>query len=97
HMSRMLEKTLCLSLVCLAAIGAAGCKPPHVPPPSVADLMEDRVTLDGIMKCNANERMARTAVECDNARIAIERLATRNEADDAAKRQAEFERKREEL
>ena len=97
-MSRATVKTLYFSLICVAAIAAAGCKPPRVPPATVSDLMEDRVTLDGIvMKCKANPNMARTAVECDNARIAIERLATRNEAEDEAKRQAEFERKREEL
>jgi hypothetical protein len=85
-------------LVCLAAVGAAGCKPPRVPPATVTDLMEDRVTLDGIvMKCNNNPRMAKTDVECENARIAIARLAARNEADDTAKREEEFERKREEL
>jgi hypothetical protein len=97
-MPRTVGKTLAVTLVCLAAAGAAGCKPPRVPPPTVADLMEDRVTLDGIiMKCNSNARMARTEVECENARIAIERIATRNEAEDTAKRQQEFERKREEL
>ena len=60
--------------------------------------MQDRVTLDGIvMKCNSSPHMARTDPDCESARIAIERLATRNEAVDAAKRQEEFERKREEL
>ncbi len=97
-MSRATVKTLYFSLICVAAIAAAGCKPPRVPPATVNDLMEDRVTLDGIvMKCKANPSMARTEVECENARIAIERLASRNEAEDEAKRQAEFERKREEL
>ncbi len=97
-MSRIHGKNLVFCLVCLAAIGAEGCGPPRVPPATVTDLMEDRVTLDGIiMKCNNDARMARTDVECENARIAIERLATRNEAEDNAKRQAEFERKREEL
>jgi hypothetical protein len=97
-MSRATGKTLRWSLICIAAVAAAGCKPPHVPPPTVNDLMEDRVTLDGIvMKCKANERMAQTDVACENARIAIERLASRNEAEEEAKRQAEFERKREEL
>jgi len=60
--------------------------------------MQDRVTLDGIvMKCNSSPHLAHTDPDCENARIAIERLATRNEAADDAKRQAEFERKREEL
>src|SRR5208282_1391350 len=97
-MPRTVGRALYLTLVCLAAVGAAGCKPPRVPPPTVTDLMEDRVTLDGIvMKCNNNPRMAKTDVECENARIAIDRLAASHEPDDAAKRQEEFERKREEL
>ncbi len=97
-MSSATTKTLYFSLICVAAIAAAGCKPPRVPPATVSDLMEDRVTLDGIvMKCKANPNLARNGVECDNARIAIERLAARNEAEDDVKRQAEFERKREEL
>jgi hypothetical protein len=97
-MPRTVGRALYFSLVCLAALGAAGCKPPRVPPATVADLMEDRVTLDGIvMKCNNNPRMAKTDIECENARIAIEQLAARNDPDEAAKREAEFERKREEL
>ncbi len=97
-MSRAYAKTLYLSLLCVAAIGAAGCKQPRVPPATVSDLMQDRVTLDGIvMKCNNNQRMAHNDADCETARVAIERLASRNEAEETAKRQEEFERKREEL
>jgi len=97
-MLRAYAKSLCFSLLCVGALGAVGCGPPRVPPATVEDLMQDRVTLDGIvMKCNASPHMARTDPDCENARIAIERLATRNESVDAAKRQEEFERKREEL
>ena len=65
---------------------------------SVTDLMEDRVTLDGVlMKCNQNPSKARTDSDCLNARIAIERLASQNEPAEEAKRTEEFERSREQL
>ncbi len=61
--------------------------------------MEDRVTLDGIMmKCNQSPARFRDNSDCENARIAIERLASQN-ADPTVekKRQEEFERAREQL
>jgi hypothetical protein len=65
---------------------------------SVADLMEDRVTLDGVlMKCNQNPAKARTDTDCLNARIAIERLASQSDPAEEAKRTEEFERSREKL
>ena len=65
---------------------------------SVSDLMEDRVTLDGVlMKCNQNPAKARTDSDCLNARIAIERLASRSDPAEEAKRTEEFERSREKL
>jgi hypothetical protein len=66
---------------------------------TVEDLMEDRVTLDGIMmKCNQNPAKLRDTSDCENARIAVERLASEN-VDPAVekKRQEEFERARERL
>jgi hypothetical protein len=47
------------------------------------------------MKCNNDPRMNRNDPDCNTARIAVERLAVQNEADDSAKREAEFERQRE--
>jgi len=65
---------------------------------SVTDLMEDRVTLDGVlMKCNRNPSKARNDSDCLNARIAIERLASRNRPAEEAKRTEEFEHSREKL
>jgi hypothetical protein len=65
---------------------------------TVADLMEDRVTLDGVlMKCNQNPAKARTDSDCLNARIAIERLASQSDPAEEAKRAEEFERSREKL
>jgi hypothetical protein len=65
---------------------------------TVTDLMEDRVMLDGVlMKCNQNQSKARTDSDCLNARIAIERLASRSEPAEQAKRKEEFEHSREQL
>lgn len=61
--------------------------------------MEDRVTLDGIMmKCNQNPTKLRDTSDCENARIAVDRLASENVDPTAEKkRQDEFERAREQL
>jgi hypothetical protein len=85
----------CLGAVILAM---AACSPRRIPPMTVTDLMEDRVTLDGVlMKCNQNQSKARTDSDCLNARIAIERLASRSEPVEEAKRREEFEHRREQL
>jgi hypothetical protein len=85
----------CLGAVILAT---AACSPKRIPPMSVTDLMEDRVTLDGVlMKCNRNPSKARTDSDCLNARIAIERLASKNEPAEEARRREEFEHSREKL
>jgi hypothetical protein len=79
-------------------LAAAGCGPKRIPPMTVADLMEDRVTLDGVlMKCNQNPDRARNDTDCLNARIAIERLAEDVDPTESVKRNAEFERNREQL
>lgn len=85
---------------CLGAVisATAACSPKRIPPMSVTDLMEDRVMLDGVlMKCNRNPSKARTDSDCLNARIAIARLASKNEPAEEAKRAEEFERSREKL
>ena len=85
---------------CLVAVFAAtaACSPKRVQPMSVTELMEDRVTLDGVlMKCNQNLSQARSNTDCINARIAIERLASESEPAEEAKRREEFERNREQL
>jgi len=91
------------SIVAWACLGAVilampACSPRRIPPMTVTDLMEDRVTLDGVlMKCNRNQSKARTDSDCLNARIAIERLASRSEPAEEAKRRQEFEHSREQL
>jgi hypothetical protein len=85
----------CLSALVLAF---AACSPRRIPPMTVTELMEDRVTLDGVlMKCNQNQSKARTDSDCLNARIAIERLASQSEPAEEAKRRQEFEHSREQL
>jgi len=97
-MSFLPHKTVLMSWVCLALLAAGDCSPRRVPPATVDDLMEDRVVLDGlVMKCNSDPQMADTSVECANARTAVERLAQEHEATDAAKREAEFEHRRDQL
>jgi len=89
-----------LACACLGAVilATAACSPRRIPPMTVADLMEDRVTLDGVlMKCNQNPSKARTDSDCLNARIAIERLASQSDPAQEAKRTQDFERSRDQL
>jgi hypothetical protein len=65
---------------------------------TVSDFMDDRVKLDGvILKCNQDPVLARNDSDCLNARIAVERLASENDAAREAKQEEEFERTREQL
>lgn len=86
---------------CLTAmvLGAAACSPRRIPPMTVSDMMEDRVALDGVLlKCNKDPVKARGDTDCQNARIAVERLASKEvDPGQEAKRQEEFERSREQL
>lgn len=92
-----IKSVLICGCIAAAALSAA-CSPRRIPPMTVADLMEDRVALDGVlMKCNRQPDKARTDSDCLNARIAIERLAARVDPAVEAKRVEEFERSREQL
>jgi hypothetical protein len=89
----MLVRTCC----CVLALAGAACSSKRDAPMTVADLMDDRVTLDGVlMKCNQDPAAGNDA-SCINARVAGERLAGQNEAAKQAKRAEEFERNREKL
>jgi hypothetical protein len=84
--------------LCAVLLLVAACRPARVPPPTVDELLDDRVALDGIlMKCNRSGDGAAVDPECERARIAVERLARESEAAEAAKRAAEFEKSRESL
>jgi hypothetical protein len=87
-----------VGLMAAAVLSTAACSPNRTPPMTVADLMEDRVTLDGVLlKCNESPDTARDSTDCLKARIAIERLAKDVDPADEARRAAEFERSREKL
>ena len=87
----------CAGLVA-AILGSAGCSPKRIPPMTVQDLMEDRVTLDGVLlKCNEHPGKVRNEIDCLNARVAIERLAKDVDPAEEARRAAEFERSRDKL
>jgi hypothetical protein len=65
---------------------------------TIQDLMEDRVTLDGVLlKCNQRPAKAHNDSDCRNALIAVERLAKDVDPAEEARRNAEFERSREKL
>jgi hypothetical protein len=86
-----------LRAIAMAAIvvGSSACERAPSTGISVQDLLDDRVTLDGVlMKCNHYPRDASIGQDCHNARIAIERLATARDETEAAKKQAEFEHHR---
>jgi len=96
-MQRTPTKLRVLSLAAGALIASA-CAPVRVPAPTVSDLMEDRVALDGaLMKCNDRASIAGNEALCSNARIAVERLAKKTEAAEIAAREAAFQRSREQL
>ena len=81
-----------------ALLGGAGCAPKRIPPMTVQDLMEDRVTLDGVLlKCNEHPDKVRNEIDCLNARVAVERLAKDVDPAEEIRRNAEFERSREKL
>src|SRR5476651_773837 len=89
--------------ISVALIGAGclllgACRQGHEAPPTVEDLMQDRVALDGIlMKCNDQAPRDKAGSDCEIARVAAERLAAERESTEIAKRQQEFELNREKL
>jgi hypothetical protein len=99
HMPHSIKHILAHGGLCAAIMLVMGCSPRRIPPATVEDLMEDRVTLDGIlMKCDQDPSKVRNPSDCENARIAIERLASQQvDPDEEKKREAEFEKAREKL
>jgi hypothetical protein len=92
HKQAIFAATIGLGFLLLGA-----CKPPRDAPPTVEDLMQDRVALDGILlKCSEGGRTVGGA-DCEIARVAAERLSAEKEAADEARRQQDFERNREKL
>jgi hypothetical protein len=98
YMQYTTKQIVACGWLCAAILGSVACAPKRIPPMTVADLMEDRVTLDGVlMKCNQSPIKARSDSDCLNARIAIERLAKDVDPAEEAKRTAEFELSRDRL
>jgi hypothetical protein len=98
YMPYTIKQIVACGWLSAAILGSASCTPKRAPPMTVADLLEDRVTLDGVlMKCNQSPSKARSDSDCLNARIAVERLAKDVDPAVEAKRNAEFERSREKL
>jgi hypothetical protein len=96
-MSAKAKVFLSMSLAC-AMMGTGACSRPRATHASVDDLMEDRVMRDGIlMKCSRDPGIRDSDIDCLNARAAIERIAAEKESADAAQREAQFERRREQL
>ncbi len=97
-MQNSIKSIIRIACTSVAVLASMACSPRHIAPLSVTDLMEDRVTLDGVlMKCNQNQAKARTESDCLNARIAIDRLASQSDPVKEAKRTEDFERSREQL
>jgi hypothetical protein len=98
-MRHTIKHILAAGGLCAAILAVLGCAPRRIPPVTVEELMEDRVTLDGILlKCDQDPTKVRSPSDCENARIANERLATQRVDPDVEKRrQADFEKAREQL
>lgn len=98
-MRQSIKHILASGALCAAILVVGGCSPRRIPPMTVEDLMEDRVTLDGIlMKCDQDPSKVRNPSDCENARIASERLASQQvDPEVEKKRQADFEKAREQL
>jgi hypothetical protein len=98
-MHHSIKHILAAGGLCAALAAVLGCAPHRIPPLTVEDLMEDRVTLDGILlKCDQDPKAVRNPSDCENARIANERLASQRVDPEVEKRrQADFEKAREQL
>jgi hypothetical protein len=96
-MRHSIKHILAAGGLCVAIVAVLGCAPRRIPPVTVEDLMEDRVTLDGVlMKCDQDPSKVRNPADCENARIANERLANQHIDPEVEKRrEADFEKARE--
>ena len=99
YMRHSIKHFLAAGGLCAAILAVMGCAPRRIPPVTVEELMEDRVTLDGILlKCDQEPTKVRNPSDCENARIANERLAAQRVDPEVEKRrQADFEKAREQL
>jgi hypothetical protein len=85
------------TLIGVLLIGGAACSPRQDPVLTVQDLLDDRVKLDGVLlKCNQSPAST-NRTDCVNARIAAAKISTLHDEQKAAKRNEDFEKRREEL
>jgi len=98
-MRHSIKHILAVGGLCAAILALMGCAPRRIPALTVEDLMEDRVTLDGVLlKCDQDPTKVRNPSDCESARIANERLAAQRVDPEVEKRrQADFEKAREQL
>jgi hypothetical protein len=92
------KQAISIAMVGMGCLLLGACKQPREAPPTVEDLMQDRVALDGILlKCGQQSGKSVSGADCEIARVAAERLGAEKEAAEVARRQQDFERNREKL
>ena len=97
-MPSLYKQAISVTLIGMGCLLLGACKQPREAPPTVEDLMQDRVALDGILlKCSQQSGKSVAGADCEIARVAAERLGAEKEAAEVARRQQEFERNREKL
>jgi hypothetical protein len=97
-MPSLRKQVILIALVGIGCLLLGACKQQREALPTVEDLMQDRVALDGILlKCNQPSGKDRGGPDCEIARVAVERLGAEKEAAEVARRQQDFERNRDKL
>ena len=87
-----------LVLIGAAALGLAACSERHERVRSVEELLDEPAILDGVVvRCNAHMDHAKRDRECINAWAAVERRGQKDDAQQAPKREEQFERSREKV
>jgi hypothetical protein len=98
NMTSLYKQAISVAIVGMGFLWLGACKQQRAASPTVEDLMQDRVALDGILlKCNEPSGRDRAGPDCEIARVAVERLGAEKEAAEVAGRQQDFERNREKL
>jgi hypothetical protein len=98
NMTSLYKQAISVAIVGMGCLLLGACKQQREVPPTVEELMQDRVALDGILlKCSQPSGRDRAGADCEIARVAVERLGAEKEAAEVAGRQQDFERNREKL
>jgi hypothetical protein len=84
--------------VWLLPILLGACSAPPPPARTVEDFMEEPAVMQGVLKaCEADKQRAARDVECNNARMALERGATAEDAKHKGELDAQSEKMREQI